>query len=94
MNTVQVAGYDHCSVTISYLKIINSQQVKKALFRGESFWKQQEEDALIILLSGDLAVQYVDCRHELTPGEMFHLHRLSYYRISSSNGADVISLGL
>lgn len=92
MKTARLAGYDRCSLTVSDLKIVNGQRVKKALFRGESYWNQQAEDALVVLLSGDLTVHYVDQQYPLAPGELFHLHRLSYYRISSKAGAEIIAL--
>jgi hypothetical protein len=92
MNTAQLAGYDHCSMTVSDVKIINSQRVKKAQFQGESYWNQQPQDGLIVLLAGDLTVHYVDRQHQLAPGELFQLHRLSYYRLTSAAGAEIIAL--
>lgn len=90
--TAQLAGYDNCSMTLADLKIVNGQRVKKGVFRGQSYWTQQPEDGLLVLLSGDLTVHYVDRQHQLAPGELFHLHRLSYYRLSSSAGAEIIAL--
>ncbi len=92
MHATQLAGYDHCAMTVSDLKIVNRQRVEKARFRGESYWNQQPADGLIVLLSGDLTVHYVDRRHELVPGELFQLHRLSYYRLTSAAGAEIIAL--
>jgi len=92
MKTAQLAGYDRCSLSVSDLKIVNRQRVKKARFQGESYWNQQAEDGLLILLSGDLTVHYVDRRHELSAGALFQLHRLSYYRLSSCAGAEIVVL--
>lgn len=90
MKAAQLAGYDRCSLAVSDVKIVNHQRVKKAQFCGESYWNQQAEDGLIILLAGDLTVHYVDRLHRLSPGELFQLHRLSYYRLASDGGAEVI----
>ena len=92
MTTAQFADYGRCSLNVSDLKIVNNQRVKKFRFQGESYWGQQPEDCLLILLSGELTVHYVDRQHRLTPGELFPLHRLHYYRLISGSGAELVSL--
>ena len=92
MEAAQVTGYDRYQLSVTDLKIVNRQRVKKARFEGESYWSQQVADGLLILLSGDLTVHYTDRQHPLAPGELFPLHRLNYYRLSSRGGAEIVSV--
>ena len=72
---------------------INGQFVKKVRIHGGNYWHKHHEDEAVILIGGDLSVQYIDKVHRLNCGEIFQLHRNNYYRMVSLAGADIIHLG-